>query len=269
MEKNKTIVNALYGSATIIWASILIGSLIIGNTVYNSLDALELNVKGNTKTTNELSTSEKMALAKADGKVSNGAFAFPEKLEKYESPVSLTDVEFIKKGRPVKWDKKAKISWVEFSDLKCSFCQRQHNNKTYDTVKEGFKNSELNFVYMPFTIFDAPGAALTECVNKTAGEETFYKTITDLYQIKDSSYNVVLDIAESHGADREKVQECYTNLESVSSIVHTNQVAAEGFGIGGTPGNIILNNETGEYVFLSGAQPASVFKDEINKLLKK
>jgi len=40
------------------------------------------------------------------------------------------------------------------------------------------------------------------------------------------------------------------------------------FGITGTPGNVIINNETGEYEVISGAYPAEEFEAKINSIMK-
>jgi protein-disulfide isomerase len=251
----------------VIGVSLIISSLILGNSVYNGLS--EVQISAWSSESKALSFEEKIQLNDAWVKFNNERTKFDWELVKFESPVSKEDIAFIKEGRPVKWDKNAKISWLEFSDFKCGFCQRQHNNKTYEQVKAKYSDNELNFVYIPFTIFDAPWAAAAECVFKEAWEKTFYNTITDVYKIKDSSIPTILEIAERHGADSEKVKSCFTNLETLETIKKTNQIAAEGFQISWTPGNILINNETGEFKFISWAYPVAEFEKNINELLGK
>jgi hypothetical protein len=41
------------------------------------------------------------------------------------------------------------------------------------------------------------------------------------------------------------------------------------FGVTGTPGNVLINNATGEYEVLSGAYPTPAFEAIIDKLLAK
>ena len=38
------------------------------------------------------------------------------------------------------------------------------------------------------------------------------------------------------------------------------------FGVTGTPGNVLINNETGEYEVLSGAYPTASFEQIIDRL---
>ena len=40
------------------------------------------------------------------------------------------------------------------------------------------------------------------------------------------------------------------------------------FQITGTPGNILINNETGEYIKIPGAYPFEAFQQSIDTLLK-
>ncbi|USN57877.1 MAG: hypothetical protein H6767_06005 [Candidatus Peribacteria bacterium] len=47
------------------------------------------------------------------------------------------------------------------------------------------------------------------------------------------------------------------------------KIGADTFGITGTPGNVLINNETGEYEVLSGAYPTASFEDVIDRLLAK
>jgi protein-disulfide isomerase len=41
------------------------------------------------------------------------------------------------------------------------------------------------------------------------------------------------------------------------------------FGVSGTPGTVLLNTESGEWVLISGAYPYEAFEAEIKKLLGK
>lgn len=40
------------------------------------------------------------------------------------------------------------------------------------------------------------------------------------------------------------------------------------FGINGTPGNVILDKQTGKYVIISGAYPFDKFDQELQNLMK-
>ncbi len=69
------------------------------------------------------------------------------------------------------------------------------------------------------------------------------------------------------GLDAGAFKDC---LDSGKHAGRVTQDLKEGapVGITGTPGNILLNNETGEVRLVSGAAPLTRFKAEIDPLLK-
>jgi len=58
-------------------------------------------------------------------------------------------------------------------------------------------------------------------------------------------------------------------MDSKKNITRFDAETAEGakLGVQGTPGTIVINNETGEYELIAGAYPVSEFQRVINKLL--
>lgn len=67
--------------------------------------------------------------------------------------------------------------------------------------------------------------------------------------------------------DGKKVQEC---IDSKKNIVRFDTETAEGkkYGVQGTPGTLVINNETGEYELIAGAYPISEFERVIDRLLR-
>ena len=76
----------------------------------------------------------------------------------------------------------------------------------------------------------------------------------------------LVPLAEEIGLDRDQFQAC---LESERYAKRVQEDFQEGTssGISGTPGNILLNNTTGEVKLKSGALPVEALKVEINKML--
>ena len=58
-------------------------------------------------------------------------------------------------------------------------------------------------------------------------------------------------------------------MDSKENIARFDAETAEGqkMGVQGTPGTVVINNQTGEYELIAGAYPASEFERVINKLL--
>lgn len=59
-------------------------------------------------------------------------------------------------------------------------------------------------------------------------------------------------------------------MDSKKNIARFDAETTEGrkLGVQGTPGTVVINNETGEYELIAGAYPVSEFERVIDKLLK-
>ena len=68
--------------------------------------------------------------------------------------------------------------------------------------------------------------------------------------------------------DTKKFQSC---LDSKVNVARFDSETAEGvkLGVQGTPGTVIINNETGAYELIAWAYPVAEFERVINKLLAK
>jgi protein-disulfide isomerase len=175
----------------------------------------------------------------------------------------------IKTGAYIDWNSDAKISWIEYSDLECPFCAKLHTEGTPETVKARY-GDDINIVFQHFPLgFHAnakPGAEITECLADQKGSEAFYAVIEKSFAAGNSTKSFLLDGAVALGWDRTALEECLdagTHWEKVDTQM------ARGtrlFWVTGTPGNVLINNETGEYEVLSGAYPAASFEQIIDKL---
>ncbi len=168
----------------------------------------------------------------------------------------------------------AEVSLIEYSDFECPFCKRFHS--TAKEVVDSF-DGRVNWVYRHFPLaFHNPGAQkqaeASECASALGGNEAFWRYADGIYErTKSNGSGFPLDnlapLANEIGLDGKKFQAC---LESGQYTARVKEDFIEGtqIGISGTPGNIILNNETGAVKLKPGAIPLAVLKVEIHKLLK-
>ena len=182
------------------------------------------------------------------------------------------EIKKVYQDRPVLGKEWAKITFVENSDFQCHYCQRQHNDKTYESVKADYSDDELNFLYRPYPTFDKPGAAVSDCLafsENPKNKSIYYDVISKIYETKKSGESDILGYVKDLGGDVESLKECIAD----NNYEETQQAAVyyvyEKFDIKGTPGNILINNETGEYKVISGAVQPYVFKQAIDELLGK
>ena len=168
----------------------------------------------------------------------------------------------------------AELSLIEYSDFECPYCKTFH--KRVKPVVETY-GGRVNWVYRHFPLnIHNPGAQkqaeASECANELGGNEAFWKYTDAIYARTKSNgkgfpINKLLHLAKEIGLDETEFQSC---LENGRYTKRVQEDLAEGsrIGITGTPGNILLNNETGEVSVLKGAVKANVLKANISRMLE-
>lgn len=193
-------------------------------------------------------------------------------------PKKLTpdELESIKKTAYVEGNKDAKITLVEYSDLECPFCIRQFKEGTIKKVRDKYgdkvNSAFKNFRGVPHENAETEANALL-CVGDIGGSEkygSFYSKILDRSNGGNGTgfpKDGLIPLAKEIGVDEKKVREC---MDSKKNIARFDAETSEGrkLGVEGTPGTVVINNETGEYELIAGAYPVSEFERVVDKLLK-
>lgn len=168
----------------------------------------------------------------------------------------------------------AAISIIEYSDFECPFCKRFHA-----TPKELVQTyaGKVDWVYRHFPLaFHNPGAQkqaeASECANELGGNDAFWKYGDAIYARTQSNgkgfpLTQLVPLATEIGLDGDKFRQC---IDSGKYAARVQEDIAEGtqIGVSGTPASVLLNNQTGETRFKSGAQPIAAFKADLDSMLK-
>lgn len=166
----------------------------------------------------------------------------------------------------------ATVSLIEYSDFECPFCKRFH-----PTAKELVDSSDgqVNWVYRHFPLsFHNPGAQqqaeASECAAELGGNDAFWAYTDAVYERTSSGgdgfpQSQLVPLAVELGLNESEFRDC---VESGRYEERVKEDLAEGvrIGISGTPGNILLNNETGDVVTRAGAQPITALRDAVEEL---
>jgi len=166
-------------------------------------------------------------------------------------------------------DKKARFTILEYSELLCPFCKRHHNAWTLDAVMKKFPK-DVNTSYRHFIVHQPAEqfALWAECVKDQKGIDGFNAFIDEMFSATSVNTSSVSDTIKKLWLDEDEFNKC------VSDEVHKDRVNAQTqewrslFGVKWTPGNVILDRETGKFVLIPGAYPTEKFIQEIEKLLK-
>lgn len=174
----------------------------------------------------------------------------------------------------IRGDPQAPISLVEYSDFECPFCKRFHPSAT-QLIKDN--PGKVNWVYRHFPLsFHNPGAQkeaeAAECASTLGGEEAFWRYADLIYARTTSNgkgfpIDNLVPLAVEIGLDEERFQSCLDSGEMrrrVQDDIENGIVS----GITGTPGNIFINNQTGQVIPASGALPVERLQPIVDQLLK-
>lgn len=188
----------------------------------------------------------------------------------------VSDIATLKKDAAIEGKDTAKILVIEYSDMECPFCMKQyHDTKLLptlqsqygDTVAFAFKNNRG--VNHKGTEAKAIGALCAQKVGGNASYIKFYKGIMDA-STNEGGVSDVADLpklAKTIGLDVAKWQSCFDAKETMS-LFQSQTSEAQKFGLGGTPGTLIVNVENGKYGTIEGAYPYTQFSSMIDSLMK-
>ena len=171
-------------------------------------------------------------------------------------------------------DPEAELSFIEYSDFECPYCKTFH--KTVKPVVDTH-GGKVNWVYRHYPLgFHNPGAQkeaeASECANELGGNEAFWKYADAIFaRTKSNGKGFPIDklvpLAKEIGLDENEFQSCL-NSGRYTGRVQEDLREGSRIGITGTPGNILLNNETGEVTVLPGAKPANILEANISRMLE-
>lgn len=193
------------------------------------------------------------------------------------APKTLTQDEIaaIKNSAYIEGNKDAIITLVEYSDLECPFCIRQFKDGAIKQMHEKFgdklNSAFKNFRGVPHENAEIEANALL-CAGDLGGTSKYVAYYSAIFTRSNGgngtgfSKDALLPLAKELKLDGNKFQAC---MDSKKNIARFDAETAEGkkLGVQGTPGTVVINNQTGAYELIAGAYPASEFERVINKLL--
>jgi protein-disulfide isomerase len=168
----------------------------------------------------------------------------------------------------------AKIALVEYSDIECPFCQRHFSSKTVETVLAKYADSvKATFKHFPLSFHPTAQKAAegVECAAKQ-GKAVEFKNALFEAAIADAgkkpTKEVILATAKKLALKEADFSKCLDSGETADKIKSDMNEGGSLFGVTGTPGNVLINTETGKYVVIAGAYPADQFDAVVAELSK-
>jgi protein-disulfide isomerase len=167
----------------------------------------------------------------------------------------------------IRGNQDATLALIEYSDYECPYCARFHPTAQQALDEYG---DDLMWVYRHFPLDsihpDArPRAEAAECAYDLGGDEAFWAYTDAIFGAQGAID--LNSIASQVGLDASAFQSCVDNGET-SQAVNDDYQSGLAAGVRGTPGNFLLNIETGEKVSIPGAVPFENLKASIDQMLQ-
>jgi len=167
--------------------------------------------------------------------------------------------------------KEAKVTFLEYTDYQCPYCQRYFFS-AYNEIKENFiKEGKIKYSVrafpLPFHDAAKPATYATLCAADQGG---FFKMHEALFMFQnewsyaESVEDLFTKYASNIGLDATTFKACMNDkwkIKTFDKIISANSTEAGNLNISGTP-SMIINNKT-----IVGAQPYEVFETEINEAI--
>ncbi len=173
---------------------------------------------------------------------------------------------------PIKGDKNAPVTIIEFSDYECPFCKRSYDNVVTKIDEEYISKGKVKLVFrdypLPFHKKAIPAAVAANC----AGEQGKYWEVHDFLFENPGKLDAasVISSAAGIGLDKAKFEAC-VNDKSKEKEIEKDVEDGQKYGVRGTPSYFIGKTTDGDEItgtFIRGAQPYTVFKELIDEQLK-
>lgn len=196
--------------------------------------------------------------------------------QKLDGKLDSAQIQSIKKNAYVKWNPNAKITVIEYSDFTCPHCEKQYNDQSIEKLVQTYPQ-DVQMIFKTFVRADISADAATppqlagqtlECVGSLKNTDAYYKAIGSIFA-SNLDVDSLSAIGTSLGISQSALKECISSNKDAQLLAQHKNEWSGVFGINGTPGTVIINNESGEYILIPGAVPYPQFESAVKKLLGK
>ena len=191
-----------------------------------------------------------------------------------QPPPQAGEVDPVTESDYIRGNRNARIALIEYSDLECPFCKSFH--PTAQQVVSEYPD-DVMWVYRHFPLEQlhskAPQQAeAVECAGKLAGNDGFWALTDKIFEVTPSNNGLdnstLPDLAAEAGINKTAFQTCLDSGEMAQNVEDDYQSGIKA-GVTGTPGNILLDTETGETQLIPGAVPYPQIQQAIDAILAK
>lgn len=183
-------------------------------------------------------------------------------------PQTADNLDPVTQSDWVKGNRNARFALVEYSDIDCPFCVRFHPT-AQKLIQE--RKDDFMWVYRHFPLDSLhPNARrkaeAAECAGKIGGNDKFWAFLDEaVAQGSSVGPDKMGDIAAKVGVNASAFKTCYDGNQT-KDLVAADEASGSKAGVQGTPGNILLDTQTGNTIVVPGAVPYETLVTYIQKL---
>lgn len=185
----------------------------------------------------------------------------------YTAENMMNEVNNLLSSAPVRGSKDGRFVIIEYTELLCPYCQRHSQQGTINQVIEQFPG-EVASVSQHYLIHGTPALRLSaamECIAET-NPDVYHQIMEEAFASSNLNVTTLEEIAGNHGVDVEAMDACYKEGKYISKVYDMINMGSTLFGVSGTPGNVIVDKETGKFQVVAGAYPVDEFVNVINSM---
>ena len=159
---------------------------------------------------------------------------------------------------------------LEYSDLECPFCKRHFQAGTVKALVDQYPD-QINHAFRHFPLQIHANAQISsealECAAEIEGVEAYYDLAGAIFNLASISKDGIISAATSLWIDATEFTACLDSGKYTSKVQAQMNEGQTLFGIRWTPGNVIVDTETGRFVAIPWAFPLEKFIQELETLI--
>jgi len=184
-------------------------------------------------------------------------------------------IDDLKKDTTVLWNSWALISIIEFSDLECTYCIKQHKSWINNKILESYSGT-TNYIFKNFPLpihkNAKKEAVAAKCVEKLNWWEKYLKYIDNIFNTTKWGWewfkiNTLSILAQKLEINKDEFEKCL-NKWSIEKEVEREFKQWIMLWINSVPSKIILNNKTWKYYIINEIIGYKELEKIINEISK-
>ncbi len=177
---------------------------------------------------------------------------------------AIVDEAYIRGGEGTRY------TLLEYSDLECPFCKRHFQAGTIKSLVAQFPD-KINYSLRHFPLQIHANAQMAaealECAAELEDSEAYYDLMGSIFNLPSISKDAIITEAGNLGINASSFTTCLDSGKYTSKVQAQMNEGQSLFGIRWTPGNVIVDTETGRFVAIPWAFPLEKFVQELETLM--